>query len=309
MLASFSIDYYIRIFIRVFDSAATIKRNASKTSMVSHCTSCRSFKTQTLGKYSECIKENSKNMSVKIGLATLKLNGSCECCLGPTQIGGPFYGDNIHSKPFLRKLLAHLSESSVNRYGTFERMCGMVSMMHEELDDFPFYFLFPQLCTVMKCPTTTLQIITSAILNAGYKCSLSHCAAASIKTDAHPRIVWRIIKAFMVKYQASLSAELVADTDIKAKFGEGTPGYRILKSLEDEDAKNAEAGIPQPLFNFEFNEGSVPNSIKYGMIRFQMNPEPNWGPQSKARKIAEDRTTLESSKHDQGVEKKIKLGT
>ena len=42
-LVSISADFYIRVFVQVFTSAAEVKRSASKRSLVYHCIGCGSF--------------------------------------------------------------------------------------------------------------------------------------------------------------------------------------------------------------------------------------------------------------------------
>ena len=42
-LVSVSADFYIRVFVQVFTSAAEVKRSASKKSLVYHCIGCGSY--------------------------------------------------------------------------------------------------------------------------------------------------------------------------------------------------------------------------------------------------------------------------
>ncbi|CAJ1420371.1 unnamed protein product [Effrenium voratum] len=48
-----SIDFYVRLFIRVFDSPARAKRHASKTAVVHQCVQCESFFVQRFGEIEE----------------------------------------------------------------------------------------------------------------------------------------------------------------------------------------------------------------------------------------------------------------
>eukprot|EP00913_Durusdinium_trenchii_P021028 g19761.t1 len=48
-LLSVSIDFYVRLFVRVFDSPARVKRHASKTGLVHQCVQCESFFVQKFG--------------------------------------------------------------------------------------------------------------------------------------------------------------------------------------------------------------------------------------------------------------------
>lgn len=49
-LASCSIDYYFRVFVRVHESKTAVKQASTKTAMVYHCSGCKSFNLQPIGK-------------------------------------------------------------------------------------------------------------------------------------------------------------------------------------------------------------------------------------------------------------------
>ena len=49
-LLSISVDFYIRVFVQVFTSAAEVKRSPSKQSLVYHCVGCGCYHFQP----SEC---------------------------------------------------------------------------------------------------------------------------------------------------------------------------------------------------------------------------------------------------------------
>mmetsp|Transcript_46901 Transcript_46901/g.100422 ORF Transcript_46901/g.100422 Transcript_46901/m.100422 type:complete len:608 (-) Transcript_46901:24-1847(-) len=63
---SCSIDFYVRCFVRIFDSPARVKRLASKTAVVHQCVQCESFSVQPLG---ECSSED-PNEATAAGSAT-----------------------------------------------------------------------------------------------------------------------------------------------------------------------------------------------------------------------------------------------
>ncbi len=48
-LLSLSIDFYIRVFVRVRNSANERKKAASKTGLLFYCPRCKSIKTSALG--------------------------------------------------------------------------------------------------------------------------------------------------------------------------------------------------------------------------------------------------------------------
>lgn len=62
-LLSCSIDYYVRVFVRVFDGANEAKRAAAKTRYVLQCTGCQTFHTFPAGR----IQETEKGPKYKAG--------------------------------------------------------------------------------------------------------------------------------------------------------------------------------------------------------------------------------------------------
>jgi hypothetical protein len=58
----------------------------------------------------------------------------------------------------------------------------------------------------------------------------------------------------------------------------GTPAQKIL-NVGKEDV---------PIIDFTHNENILSIADKYKMVKFQMNPTPNWGPQSRPGKEKKD---------------------
>jgi tRNA G26 N,N-dimethylase Trm1 len=66
--------------------------------------------------------------------------------------------------------------------------------LFQELHDVPFYYELPEFFHVLKSPVLRVVDFRSAILNAGYRCSISHANAKSIKTDAPLDFIWDIVR-------------------------------------------------------------------------------------------------------------------
>lgn len=50
VLGAFQIDFYVRCFIRVFDSKTDIKQCASTSDLLYYCNNCHNYQLQTLGR-------------------------------------------------------------------------------------------------------------------------------------------------------------------------------------------------------------------------------------------------------------------
>lgn len=86
-------------------------------------------------------------------------------------MGGPIWINSLHHTGFVQSLLDSLAEE---RFSTFPRMTGMLSMALEELEDVPLYYELARLCNITKLSQGKMTLYLSAILHAGYRVSLTH---------------------------------------------------------------------------------------------------------------------------------------
>lgn len=112
----------------------------------------------------------------------------------------------LHDPEFVTKLQETVSSLDETIYVTRPRMFGMLSMAAEvptlnspltqELD-VPFYRTPQELARTLKAETPPLDTVWSALLNAGYKVSSTHCCPGAFKTDAPSAFVWDMMKAWV----------------------------------------------------------------------------------------------------------------
>lgn len=139
-------------------------------------------------------------------------------------------------------------------------MYGTLTMLEEELEDVPLYYVLDKLASIAGINICKMVQFHSALLNAGYRVSMSHASKASIKTDAPPGFVWDVVRAWEKQYPAN-----------KSKMPDDRPGKRILTQESQNEV------------SFELHPDSNPESRKQDLLRFQINPERNWGPKTRAR--------------------------
>ncbi|KAF9341684.1 RNA methyltransferase tRNA(m5U54)methyltransferase [Linnemannia elongata] len=201
-MVSLSIDYYLRVFVRVYTSAAQVKLLGSRF-----------------------------------------------------HIAGPMWGKELHSVPFIDRMLNHVKDAS-HLYKTQPRILGMLSVCKEEIEA-PFYYTANGLSGTVHCTSIPLLHISSALLHQEYKVSGSHAAQGSIKTDAPPSALWDIMRSWV---------KLNPVKNIKPE----SPAGRIL------------AVEPKTIANFEMHPDAKSESRKTNLVRYQVNPTKNWGPQARA---------------------------
>lgn len=263
-LLSLSIDFYVRCFIKVRRSAQLVKHNASKSMVVYFCSQCHSHTTQPLGRATDTGKPG---MPYKYGYAQGPTTSpNCEHCGHVNHIGGPMWGGPIHNKEYIDRMLAIADTLDESVYGTVPRMKGMLTMARDELDT-PFYLQIPHMSSIARVQSPPIKLFVSALFNAGYDVSFTHAKAGAIKTNAPMAFVWDVVRAWMVKAGSDLS-----------KLKPGSPGAHIV---ERKDPKQAAAEVD---FKIHHRALAMESLRKSKLLRFQTNPEANWGPKARASK-------------------------
>ncbi|KAL8211723.1 UNVERIFIED_CONTAM: tRNA methyltransferase 1 [Gekko kuhli] len=253
-LLSVSADFYIRVFVRVFSGQAKVKASASKQAFVYNCVGCGSFHFQRLGK----LVNNGSNIAYKAASGP-PVEPSCEHCHQRHQLGGPMWAEPLHDAGFVQRVLSAVG-SNPGRFRTSQRIQGILSMAIEELSDVPLYYTLDNLSKTIRCNSPSLLQFRSALLHAGYRVSLSHACKNAIKTDAPSSVIWDIMRCWEKLNPVK-----------RERLSENCPAACIL-SVE-----------PKLQVSFTVRVDANPNSRKQGLKRFQLNPEPNWGPKARAK--------------------------
>lgn len=253
-LLSVSVDFYIRVFVRVFTGQATVKNSASKQALLYNCVGCGSFHLQRMGRRTS----NGKHM--KYSAATGPPVGpECEHCGQRHQLGGPIWAEPIHDQVFVQKVLSAVA-GNPSRFGTSKRIEGVLSMVTEELEDVPLYYTVDSLSSTIHCNTPPLLQFRSALLHAGHRVSLSHACKNAIKTDAPPAAIWDIMRC----WEKSIPVK-------REKLSPTSPAFKILATEPSLEAC------------FTVREDANPQSRKRHLTRFQENPQAFWGPKARAK--------------------------
>lgn len=255
-LLSVSADFYVRLFIQVYTQQAETKKSASKLSQIFMCRECKTPELNPLGTYH--LKEDhkqaeSKNDTVKYRYkpSELTLGGQCHICGGKYVIGGPIWSSSMHDKNFLDLLKQELALPGAEiQFGTFRRIQGLVYLCSEELAE-PLFYSIDTMSSVLKMKMPKKDELMSALLNVGYKVSLSHTNKSGIKTDAPSQVIWDIF------CQLATSQKVVTNDSL---------ARRILDRPKKKE------------YDFTHNPKIETESKKQSMLRFQINPSRCWGP-------------------------------
>eukprot|EP00931_Biecheleriopsis_adriatica_P047303 TRINITY_DN27251_c0_g1_i1.p1 TRINITY_DN27251_c0_g1~~TRINITY_DN27251_c0_g1_i1.p1 ORF type:complete len:561 (+),score=144.57 TRINITY_DN27251_c0_g1_i1:77-1759(+) len=246
-----SIDFYVRLFVRVFDSPARAKRQASKTAIVHQCVQCESFFVQKFGEIAEEGKE------VKYKPAKVVVPGSeCPECKGRMKLGGPFHSGSLYDESFLEKCLEACStENMPNLPGvtSWKKITGMLTAMNEEHGDLALYYRLPQLCKSLKLNPVPLRQFRGTLVSLGYRVSHFHREPEAVKTDAPNDVVFDLMRLWAEEHPP--------------------------KNCTLPEILKKELTLTRPIEWRTEEEASRGSKV----AKFLPNPEKNWGPKPRAR--------------------------
>uniref|UniRef100_A0A8C6UIM3 tRNA (guanine(26)-N(2))-dimethyltransferase n=1 Tax=Neogobius melanostomus TaxID=47308 RepID=A0A8C6UIM3_9GOBI len=258
-LLSVSVDFYIRVFVRVFTGQAKVKNSASKQALIYNCVGCGSFHLQRMGRRTSNGKHPCGGNTSYSAATGPPVGPDCEHCGHRHQLGGPVWAEPIHDREFVQKVLTAVSVNPA-RFGTSRRIEGVLSMVTEELEDVPLYYTVDNLSSTIHCNTPPLLQFRSALLHAGHQVSLSHACKNAIKTDAPPKVLWDIMRCWEKTNPVK-----------REKLSLTSPAFKILSTDPSLEAC------------FTVREDANPQSRKKHLTRFQENPQAFWGPKARAK--------------------------
>ncbi|KAF2998137.1 RNA methyltransferase tRNA(m5U54)methyltransferase [Curvularia kusanoi] len=238
-LLSLSIDYYLRVFVRVRKAPNDVKLLAGKTMLVYSCDNgCGAWTTQYLAR-NKVTKNKKGDPFYKHGFAAgPSADEHCKHCGSKTHIVGPMYGGPLHNVGFVERVLAQLNEVDRKTYPTMDRIEGMLRTALEEItfgikvkdgesksmltplipkadpaeiDHHPFFFIPSSISRTLHCSAPPTAALRGALRHAGYRVTMSHCKPGSIKTDASWTDIWHIMTEW-VRQKAPLKNQLKENT-------------------------------------------------------------------------------------------------
>ncbi|XP_027076465.1 tRNA (guanine(26)-N(2))-dimethyltransferase 2-like [Coffea arabica] len=259
---SVQMDFYVRVFVRVYTSASAMKNTPLKLSYVYQCTGCDSFHLQAIG------RTVSKNTSVRYlpGFGPV-VPQECSDCGKKYNMGGPIWSAPIHDQEWVTCILEDVKSMKVH-YPAYDRISAVLTTISEELSDVPLFLSLHNLCATLKCTSPSAVIFRSAVINAGYRISGTHVNPLGLKTDAPMDVIWDIMRCWVKNHPVKAQPPDQAGSVILAKEPVLQANFaRAVASLSKAQAKK--------------------------VARFLPNPERHWGPKLRAgRQITSKHVSL-----------------
>lgn len=233
-ILSVGMDFYVRVWVEVWDDKAGVRDLALKMGHVYQSPRCSSFKVMTsmvLGGKSGRVYQAGRVPSSSSSLCNADADsdmsggyngGSC-CCPEtgvPFKVGGPIWLGPLHDPDVVRAALERLEHTceegdndgdsalspsaavaavvvpDVKLLATRNRLRGLLESCRDELIDVPLYYRLPDLCSSVRMGCLPRRKMEAAIRNLGFRVSGYHKEPQAIKTDAPDRVVWDIIRAW-----------------------------------------------------------------------------------------------------------------
>jgi tRNA (guanine26-N2/guanine27-N2)-dimethyltransferase len=263
-LLSLSIDFYIRVFVRVRKSPAEVKFLAGKTMVTYNCDNgCGAWTTQLLGRNTKQPSSKGDNTFWKYSIAQAPgANSKCDHCGSKTHVAGPMWAGPLHNAAFIERMLKDVGQVDKEVYGTTDRIEGMLDTAideiyvskyvpekgpaHEDLiprtvpeqvDESPFFVIPSALSKVIHAQAPSEAAFKGALRHAGYRATRSHCKPGSIKTEAPWTAIWEIMREW-VRQKSPVK---------EGKVKENMPGWKILQATrEPEKEKDSEENMESP---------------------------------------------------------------
>ncbi|KAM1296905.1 hypothetical protein ACFX2I_023696 [Malus domestica] len=248
---SVQMDFYVRVFIRIYSSASAMKNSPLKLSYVYQCIGCDSFHLQPIG------RTVTKNTSVRYlpGFGPV-VPQECSDCGKKFNMGGPIWSAPIHDQEWVTSILSDV-KSMKERYPAYDRISAVLTTISEELPDVPLFLSLHNLCATLKCTSPSAVIFRSAVINAGYRISGTHVNPLGLKSDAPMDVIWDIMRCWVKNHPVKPQPADQSGTVILAK-------EPILQA------------------NFARAVASLSKAQTKKVARFLPNPERHWGPKLRA---------------------------
>ncbi|KAL1809659.1 hypothetical protein ACET3Z_026649 [Daucus carota] len=248
---SVQMDFYVRVFVRVYTSASAMKNTPLKLSYIYQCVGCDSFHLQPIGR--TVSKNNSVRYLPGFGPAVPQ---ECSDCGKSYNMGGPIWSAPIHDQEWVTSILEDV-KSMKDRYPAYERISAVLTTISEELPDVPLFLSLHNLCATLKCTSPSAVIFRSAVINAGYRISGTHVNPLGLKSDAPMNVIWDIMRCWIKSHPVKAQAPDQAGSVILSKE-------------------------PTLEANFARAVASLSKAQSKKVARFLPNPERHWGPKLRA---------------------------
>jgi len=252
------INFYVRLFVRVYTSPSLVKRAPTKRAYVYQCASCEAFALQPVAR----LASHANGSDKIVAGAGPPVDRHCAHCGGVHHVGGPLWSAPLHDAPFVERLQARLAAQAGagdDALASTKQLNGLLSNVLEELPDVPLFTQLSAMCSTLHVTCPTLVAVVSALMRQGHRVSRSHTDPMAIKTDAPMAAVWDVLRCW-------------ARDNPPKTLSETSPAHRILATPPATEADFTPLPEARALLDKKGKDGQK-------IHRFPPTPA-EWGPGS-----------------------------
>lgn len=233
-MLSLSIDFYVRLFVRVWTRPAEVKKLASHTGCVFTCSGCQLPSPLPFGRHILNETRSGQTLDKFQAGAGPVVGPHCDECGSRFHTAGPMWLGPLHNVDFCKRMLDTLdAPAEQGRFATAPRIRGMVGIAADELlgDEAPFYFTPSKLSGLFHTQSPPLATIVSALLHAGYAVSRAHATPGSLKTTAPRTALYDLWRAWIQRNPVKLES-----------VSESSPTYMLLTGRRAQPSASSNGG-------------------------------------------------------------------
>lgn len=259
-LISCSIDFYVRVFVRVFDSPGKVKQLVTKTAVIHQCSQCDAFTVQPIG---ECTGPEDKNNKFKPARVVVP-GDTCNECKGRTKMAGPCYSGPLFDPDFVDRCLSACetdARKSLVGVTSWKKINGMLLAISEEYPDICLFYRLPNLCKSLKLRPMPMKRFRGTLKALGYRAGHFHRDPEAVKTDAPNEVVYDLLRLWA---EENPRDNYPLPEILKKEFTIKRPVEWVTDNADEEVAEV---------------DGRRPKKI----AKFLPNPEAHWGPKRAAK--------------------------
>ncbi|MES1908281.1 MAG: hypothetical protein MHM6MM_001244 [Cercozoa sp. M6MM] len=266
-LASFRVDFYSRVFIRVRTSPSITKQWSTKSARVLQARQGPAFYLE------HAVRSETRGTSTLYRPGYAHEFAKCPETDQNFTLGGPIWTGPLHNKDFLTKALEMLDNKEVfeeGQLGAKVRVKALLTLAHQEVDSV-LYYTTSGMARAFGCPSLPHAKLASALINAGFQYSRSHADVDAFKTDATTADIFDIYRQWSkqhLKQESPETAEKKKKESKKNKKKSHLVEFR-RKLLEK-----------PPLRELDWSKVDLPD---LQVPLFLPNPQENWGPKARGK--------------------------
>jgi len=211
---SVGMNFYVRVFVEVWDDKAAVNKLSLNIGTVYQSTQCPSFHVIPHG---QCSSNNPNFIQTTRAPRWPK----CPETNSEYKTGGPIWLGPLHNDKVVREALDRLEslQKKKNTDGdnvsntkpmskhlsTMKNLHGLLTVVSEELHDVPLYYTLPTLCHTLGCQMPPRHKVRAALINGGYRVSTYHKEPNAIKTDAPSVFLWDMLRVWCKEHPPNLN--------------------------------------------------------------------------------------------------------